>query len=270
MKKRSKAAIKPAKARPRKALKPKGRSVPKVDRASAPAGQETDVPRLTRELHEALEQQVATAEVLKVISRSAFDLQTVLDALVESAARLCAANRGVINQGDEEGYRVVASYGFSPELKQYAAEHPLRPHRGSLTGRAVAEGQSIHVADVLADPEYSEVGYLKFGYRTALAVPLLRERASIGVFVLTRNEVNPFTDKQIALVETFAAQTVIAIENARLLKELRQRTEEVEKSNAALSTTRRRNARTACLRCQPVVRHSASRMRPFSTRPADQ
>jgi hypothetical protein len=134
MKKRSKATSKSAKARPRKALEPKGRSAPKAlsHRGAVPA-RETELARLARELHEALEQQAATAKVLKVISGSPFELQTVLDALVESAAQLCAANRGVINQGDEEGYRVVASYGFSPELKQYAAEHPLRPHRGSLT-----------------------------------------------------------------------------------------------------------------------------------------
>jgi GAF domain-containing protein len=218
MKKRSKAGARPAKARPRKALKRKGRNVPKPHHGSSPAGELT---RLTRELNDSLKRETATADVLKVISRSTFDLQTVLETLVESAARLCAANRAVINQRDGEVYRVAAKYGFSREYAEYAASHPVAIDRGSMTGRAALEGRSIHVPDVLADPEYRQDGYQAFGFRTALAVPLLREGATIGVFVLTRNEVNPFTDKQIDLVTTFGDQAVIAIENARLLNELR-------------------------------------------------
>jgi len=180
--------------------------------------------RLLNELRESLQQQTATADVLKVISRSAFNLQTVLDTLVESAVRLCGADGGVINQREGDVYRMAATYGFSPQLMQYAAENPVGLDRSSVTGRAALEGRSIHVMDVLSDPEYRHAGYLAFGFRTALAVPLLRDRATIGVFVLTRDEVNPFTDKQIELAETFADQAVIAIENVRLLDDLRART----------------------------------------------
>ena len=184
----------------------------------------------THELTESLQQQTATADVLKVISRSAFDLQTVLDTLVESAGRLCAADKGTIFQRDRDLYRLASNYGFSPELKQYAAEHPLRPGRGSMTGRAALEGRAIHVPDVLADPEYRESGYQAFGYRTALSVPLLREGATIGVFVLARDEVSPFTEKQIELVTTFADQAVIAIENVRLFEEVQARTNDLAQS----------------------------------------
>jgi len=231
MKRRSKAGGKPAKVRRRSALKPKARSAPKAMRrsGSAPAGQDTEVARLTRELDEAREQQTATGDVLKVISRSTFDLQTVLTTLTESAARLCAADKGAIFQQDGDVLRMAANYGFSPEAEQYAAEHPAQPNRGSVTGRVVLEGKAIHIADVLADPEYGAFarGYQRvFGYRTYLGVPLLRDGTMIGSFSLTRDEVSPFTEKQIELATTFAAQAVIAIENARLLNELRESLEQ--------------------------------------------
>ena len=187
--------------------------------------------RLLNELRESLQQQTATADVLKVISRSAFDLQTVLNTLTESAARLCVADKGAILLRNRDVYRLVANYGFSPEALQYAAEHPIQPDRGSMTGRVALEGKAIHIRDVLADPEYRVTGYQQaFGYRTALGVPLLREGASIGAFFLSRDEVNPFTGKQIELVTTFADQAMIAIENVRLFDEVQARTQELTES----------------------------------------
>jgi two-component system, NtrC family, sensor kinase len=174
----------------------------------------------TNDLQESLQQQSATANVLKVVSRATFELQMVLDTLTESAAQLCAADMGMIFQRDGELFRWAANYGFSPEAEQYAAEHPFRPDRGTVTGRAALEATAIHILDVMADPEYDHQRV--FGSRTCLGVPLLREGTTIGVFALTRDKVNPFTDKQIELVTTFADQAVIAIENTRLLNELHE------------------------------------------------
>ena len=190
-----------------------------------------EVQARTRDLSESLQQQTATADVLKVISRSTFDLPIVLDTLTELAARLCGADRGVVFQRDGDLFRFGSSYGFSPDAQQFALEHPIRPDRGSVTGRAALEGKTIHIPDVLADPEYRATGYQKaFGYRTNLGVPLLREGTVIGVFALTRDEVNPFTEKQIELATTFADQAVIAIENARLFDEVQARTRDLTES----------------------------------------
>ena len=201
--------------------------------------------RLLNETREALEQQTATSEVLKVISRSAFDLQTVLDTLVESAARLCESDKGVIFQRDGDVYRWAANFGNAPELEAYVRANPFKAGRYSVTSRVALEGRTIHVPDVLADPEYAAAQQQKLGgYRTIVVVPLLREGTPIGVFALTRSEVRPFTERQIELVETFADQAVIAIENARLFKQVEARTEELARSLDDLQTAQDRLVQT--------------------------
>jgi two-component system, NtrC family, sensor kinase len=180
--------------------------------------------RLLNELRESLQQQTATADVLKVISRSAFDLQAVLDTLVESAARLCEAEMASINRQEGEKYRQVASYGYSREFNEFMTRHPIPASGGSIAGRTAAQGKAVQVLDVLADAEYQfKEGAKVGGTRTMLGVPLLREGKPVGVIVLSRTSVRPFTDKQIELVQTFADQAVIAIENVRLFDEIQDK-----------------------------------------------
>ena len=201
--------------------------------------------RLLNELRELLQQQTATADVLKVISRSAFDLETVLDTLVEAAARLCEADQGTIARERDGVYQRVATYGFSDEFTEYVRTIQVIPERGTATGRALLEGKIVHIADVQADPEYTFAEAQKLGgFRTILSLPMLREGVPIGVLGLTRQAVRPFTDKQIELVSTFADQAAIAIENVRLFESVEARTRELAKSLEDLRTAQDRLVQT--------------------------
>jgi signal transduction histidine kinase len=185
--------------------------------------------RLLNELRQSLQQQTATADVLKVISRSTFDLQAVLDALVESAARLCDASNAFIYRRDGQTYRLDSTFGFSPEYKEYMIERPIAPGRETLVGRTTIESKVVHILDALNDPEYTwREAQQRGGYRTMLGVPLMREGIPVGVLSLMRAEVKPFTDRQIELLTTFADQAVIAIENVRLFDEIQDKSRQLE------------------------------------------
>ena len=191
----------------------------------------------TSDLEESLEYQTATSDVLQVISRSTFDLQPVLQTVAEAAVRLCEADTTLIMRRDGELYRAAAQISITPEFIAYMQSHPITPNRSSIVGRVVLGGQTVQIADLTADPEYTVTETLTIGeIRTLLGVPLLREGVPIGVITLGRRTVRPFTEKHIALVTTFADQAVIAIENARLLGELHQRTDEVAELNRGLET----------------------------------
>ena len=201
--------------------------------------------RLFKETKTSLEQQTATADVLKIISRSTFDLQTVLQTLLESAARFCHADKASIIREKDGVFYAAEAYGYSPEFLEYIKNIPIKAERGTASGRALAEGRVVHIADAAADPEYTLVEARRLGdYRTILCVPMLREGVPIGLLVLTRSVVQAFTEKQIELVTTYADQAAIAIENVRLFEAEQERTHELTKSLEDLRTTQDRLVQT--------------------------
>jgi PAS domain S-box-containing protein len=192
----------------------------------------------TEDLSKSLEQQTATADVLKVISRSSVELEAVLGTLVDTVTRLCRADQAYMFRKQDDAYQMVAARGLSAELKEFFLAHPPTADRGSVSDRVASERRAIHIPDVLDDPGYTYTEAQRIaGFRTLLGIPLLREEALVGIFVVNRTRVDPFTDKEIELATTFADQAVIAIENARLFEELRDRQADLARSVDELTAT---------------------------------
>ncbi|MGZ5259760.1 MAG: GAF domain-containing protein [Burkholderiales bacterium] len=230
MRRRDEAVGKAIKTQRRKTLKRRN-TAKAARRRKASVDANERIALLTRERDEAQERQTATAEVLKVISRSSVDLDSVLDTLVQTVARLCRADQVYMFHLRHDLWHLIADYGLSAETSEFFETHPFTPGRGSTSGRAALERRAVLIPDVLQDPEYTlSEGQEIAGYRTTLSIPLLREDTLIGVYSIARTRVEPFTDKEIELATSFASQAVIAIENARLLNELRQRTDDLSEA----------------------------------------
>ena len=235
MKRRSKAGGKASKARGREALKTKRRDAPKTASSSAPI-KDAEVARLTRELNEAREQQTATSDVLRVISSSGGQLGPVFQAMLENATRLCEAKFGVLWRVNGETFHTAATQGLPPALAKYLERGPHRSGPETGLARLLKTRACVQILDALEDRAYAERDPLRAafvelgGVRTVLVVPMLKEGTIVGAMSILRQEVRPFTQRQIELVTHFANQAVIAIENARLLNELRQRTNDLTES----------------------------------------
>jgi signal transduction histidine kinase len=221
---------KPAKAQQKIKAKRGTASKPARNRRVTALSKDTKIARLARELAEAREQQAATSELLKVIGRSTLDLQPVFETLAENAVRLCEAKRSFIYRFDGQYLRVVATHNASPELRAFVEQNPIAPGRGSATARAALERRTVQVLDAQGDPEYTYGSRQVDPFRTIITVPILKGNELLGAIGTYRHEVRAFTKSQISLLETFADQAVIAIENTRLLNELRQRTDDLSES----------------------------------------
>jgi hypothetical protein len=244
MKRRSKAGGQPIKGRRPKPPTPARRNAPKIEILSqpSPVAEEKEVARLVRERDEALEQQTATSEVLRVISSSPGDLEPVFQAMLERAVRVCDATFGNIFRWDGEAFQLMAAHKTPPAFAMRRKLSPIRPTPTTLFGRLAATKSLVHTPDLAAEKQYVEERRPTYvepvelgGIRAFLVVPMLKNDELIGAIGLFRHEVRPFTDKRIGLVQGFAAQAVIAIQNARLLNELRQRTTDLTERTADLT-----------------------------------